>query len=140
MGRPGPKKGWADLGPEGIGLISAQQSLLISSGPDLAQTAGMGQNQSGPKTHGWPETVWPKKKNQQGPESQGGLELAAGGEKRERESWLQEKPGRKNLFCANFELPKKSPLSMKIAPIYRPGKRVILSSMGKTSQPLIRLE
>jgi hypothetical protein len=31
-------------------------------------------------------------------------------------------------------------LSMKIDPIYRAGQRVISSSMGKTSQPLIRLE
>jgi hypothetical protein len=50
------------------------------------------------------------------------------------------KPGRKSLFCANFELPFANRLSMKISPIYRAGKRVILSSMGKTSQPLIRLE
>jgi hypothetical protein len=39
--------------------------------------------------------------------AQGGLELAAGGEKKERESWLQEKQGKKSLFCANFEPPKK---------------------------------
>ena len=51
-----PNKGWADLGPSGIGPISAQQSLLFSSGPDLGQTAGMGQNQSGPQTHGWART------------------------------------------------------------------------------------
>jgi len=50
------------------------------------------------------------------------------------------KPGRKSLFCANFELPFANPLSMKIDPIYRAGKRVILSSIRKTSQPLIRLE
>ena len=50
------------------------------------------------------------------------------------------KPGRKNLFCANFELSFANRLSMKIDPIYRAGQRVISSSMGKTSQPLIRLE
>jgi hypothetical protein len=50
------------------------------------------------------------------------------------------KPGRKSLFCANFELPFANRLSMKIDPIYRAGQRVISSSMGKTSQPLIRLE
>ena len=33
-----------------------------------------------------------------------------------------------------------NPLTMKIPPIYRAGKRVILSSMGKNSQLLIRLE
>jgi hypothetical protein len=55
------------------------------------------------------------------------------------EGWLQE-TGQESLFCAHFELPVANRLSMKIAPIYRAGKRVILSSMGKTSQPLIRLE
>jgi hypothetical protein len=50
------------------------------------------------------------------------------------------KPGRKSLFCANFELSFANRLSMKIDPIYRAGQRVISSSMGKTSQPLIRLE
>jgi hypothetical protein len=55
------------------------------------------------------------------------------------EGWLQE-TGQESLFCANFELSFANPLSMKINPIYRAGKRVILSSMGKTSQPLIRLE
>ena len=43
-------------------------------------------------------------------------------------------------FSANFELDFLRPLSMKIAPIYRAGKRVILSLTGKNSQPLIRLE
>jgi hypothetical protein len=81
--------------------------------------------------------LWGRKKKSK---ARGGLELAAGGEKKERESCFQEKSGRKSLFCANFELSKKSLSSMKIAPIYRAGKRVILSSMGKTSQPLIRLE
>jgi hypothetical protein len=43
-------------------------------------------------------------------------------------------------FSANFELVFSSPLSMQFAPIYMDGKRVILSSTGKKSQPLIRLE
>jgi hypothetical protein len=43
-------------------------------------------------------------------------------------------------FSANFELVFSPPLSMKLAPIYRAGKRVILSSTGKKSQPLIWLE
>jgi len=42
-------------------------------------------------------------------------------------------------FSANFELDFFF-LSMKYAPIYRDTKRVILSSTGKKSQPLIRLE
>jgi hypothetical protein len=70
----------------------------------------------------------------------GGFELAAGGEKKERESWLQEKQGGKAYFVPILSSQKKNLLSMKISPIYRAGKRVILSSMGKTSQPLIRLE
>ena len=74
-----------------------------------------------------------------------GGEISGGGwrprrrEKKKSETWLQE-PGRKSLFCADFELPSTNRLTMKIAPIYRAGKRVILSSMRKTSQPLIRLE
>jgi len=62
-----------------------------------------------------------------------------GGEKKEREGWLQENRAGKAYFV-NFALPPANRLSMKIAPIYRAGKRVILSSMGKMSQPLIRLE
>jgi hypothetical protein len=58
----------------------------------------------------------------------------------EKKRLVAGKPGKKSLFCANFELTPLHRLSMKIAPIYRAGKRVILSSMGKTSQPLIRLE
>ena len=74
-----------------------------------------------------------------------GGEISGGGwkprrrEKREGRLFAG-KPGRKSLFCVNFELPVANRLSMKIDPIYRAGKRVILSSMGKTSQPLIRLE
>ena len=60
-------------------------------------------------------------------------------EQKKSENWLQE-PGRKSLFCADFGPFFLNPLTMKIAPIYRVGKRVILSSMGKNSQPLIRLE
>jgi len=43
-------------------------------------------------------------------------------------------------FSANFGLDFLLPFSMKLAPIYRAGKRVILSSTGKKYQPLIRLE
>jgi hypothetical protein len=43
-------------------------------------------------------------------------------------------------FSGNFELVSPPPLSMKIAHIYRAGKRAILSSMGKKYQPLIRPE
>jgi len=43
-------------------------------------------------------------------------------------------------FSANFELVFFLSLSMKIAPIYRAGKRAILSSMGKKYHPLIRPE
>ena len=43
-------------------------------------------------------------------------------------------------FSAKFELDFFLLLRMKSAPIYRGGKRVILSSPGKKSQPLIRLE
>jgi hypothetical protein len=74
-----------------------------------------------------------------------GGEISGGGwrprrrEKRKRRL-VAGKPGRKSLFCANFELPLANRLSIKIAPIYRAGKRVILSSMEKMSQPLIRLE
>jgi hypothetical protein len=60
--------------------------------------------------------------------------------KKGREGCLQENRVGKSLFCANFELSFANPLSMKIDPIYRAGQRVISSSMGKTSQPLIRLE
>jgi hypothetical protein len=71
--------------------------------------------------------------------SVGGLDY--GGEKKKKEGRLfVGKPGRKSLFCANFELSFANRLSMKIDPIYRAGQRVISSSMGKTSQPLIRLE
>jgi hypothetical protein len=80
--------------------------------------------------------LWGRKKSK----AQGGLELAAGGEKRGKRRLVAGKPGRKSLFCAKFELPPSNRLSMKINHIYRAGKRVILSSMGKTSQPLIRLE
>jgi len=70
--------------------------------------------------------------------------VASGGpgrEKKKRKGRLfSGKPGRKSLFCANFELSFSNRLSMKIDPIYRAGQRVISSSMGKTSQPLIRLE
>jgi hypothetical protein len=62
------------------------------------------------------------------------------GEEAGKRKLVAGKPGWKSLFCANFELPVANPLSMKIDPIYRAGKRVISSSMGKTSQPLIRLE
>jgi hypothetical protein len=47
--------------------------------------------------------------------------------------------GRKGWFFANFAFDFLL-LSMKSAPIYRDGKRVILSSPRKKSQPLIRLE
>jgi len=60
--------------------------------------------------------------------------------KKEREGCLQEKPGRKAYFVPTLSSPFSNPLSMKIDPIYRAGQRVISSSMGKTSQPLIRLE
>jgi hypothetical protein len=43
-------------------------------------------------------------------------------------------------FSANFELVFLLLISMQMAPIYRDGKRVILYSTGKKSQPLIRLE
>ena len=43
-------------------------------------------------------------------------------------------------FSAKFELDFFLLLRIKSAPIYRGGKRVILSSLGKKSQPLIRLE
>jgi hypothetical protein len=63
-----------------------------------------------------------------------------GGEKKKEGRLFSGKPGRKSLFYANFELSFSNRLSMKIDPIYRAGQRVISSSMGKTSQPLIRLE
>jgi hypothetical protein len=50
------------------------------------------------------------------------------------------KMGAEGWFSANFELVFLLSLSMKIAPIYRAGKRAILSSMGETYQPLIRPE
>jgi hypothetical protein len=50
------------------------------------------------------------------------------------------KMGIKGWFSANFELVFPLLLSMKLAPIYRAGKRVILSSMGEKYQPLIRPE
>jgi hypothetical protein len=50
------------------------------------------------------------------------------------------KMGAEGWFSANFELVFLLPLSMKIAPIYRAGKRAILSSMGEIYQPLIRPE
>ena len=50
------------------------------------------------------------------------------------------KMGAEGWFSANFELVFLLPLSMKIAPIYRAGKRAILSSMGEKYQPLIRPE
>ena len=62
------------------------------------------------------------------------------GEEAGKRKLVAGKPGWKSLFCANFELPLPHHLSMKIDPIYRAGQRVISSSMGKTSQPLIRLE
>ena len=62
------------------------------------------------------------------------------GEKKEREGWLQENRAGKAYFVPILSSIPPNRLSMKIAPIYRVGKRVILSSMGKTSQPLIRLE
>jgi hypothetical protein len=49
------------------------------------------------------------------------------------------KPGRKAYFVPTLSSLFANPLSMKIDPIYRAGQRVISSSMGKTSQPLIRL-
>ena len=63
-----------------------------------------------------------------------------GGEEKEREGWLQENRAGKTDFLSNFELRFLLPPSMKLAPIYRDGKRVILCSTGKKSQPLIRLE
>jgi hypothetical protein len=63
-----------------------------------------------------------------------------GGEKKEREGWLQENRAGEADFFANFELSFSLPQSMKFAPIYRDTKRVILSSMWKNSQPLIQLE
>jgi hypothetical protein len=84
--------------------------------------------------------LWGREKNKIKSPRGGGFELAAGGEKKERESWLQEKQGGKAYFVPILSSQKKNLLSMKISPIYRAGKRVILSSMGKTSQPLIRLE
>jgi hypothetical protein len=50
------------------------------------------------------------------------------------------KMGAEGWFSANFELVFLLPLSMTIAPIYRAGKRAILSSMGEKYQPLIRPE
>ena len=68
-------------------------------------------------------------------------ELDYGGEKKkEREGCLQEKPGKKAYFVPTLSSSLANLLSMKIDPIYRAGQRVISSSMGKTSQPLIRLE
>jgi hypothetical protein len=60
--------------------------------------------------------------------------------KKEREGCLQENRAGKAYFVPTFELSFANRLSMKIDPIYRAGQRVISSSMGKTSQPLIRLE
>jgi hypothetical protein len=45
------------------------------------------------------------------------------------------KMGAEGWFSANFELVFFLSLSMKIAPIYRAGKRAILSSMGKNISP-----
>jgi len=71
--------------------------------------------------------------------SVGGLDY--GGEKKKKEGRLfARKPGRKAYFVPTLSSPFANPLSMKIDPIYRAGQRVISSSMGKTSQPLIRLE
>jgi hypothetical protein len=50
------------------------------------------------------------------------------------------KMGAEGWFSANFELVFLLSLSIKIAPIYRVGKRAILSSMGEKYQPLIRPE
>ena len=75
-----------------------------------------------------------------GGEVSGGVWRPRWREKKREGRLFSGKPGRKSLFCANFELSFANPLSMKIDPIYRAGQRVISSSMGKTSQPLIRLE
>ena len=64
----------------------------------------------------------------------------AEGEEAGKRKMFAGKTRRKSLFCANFELRLSNRLTMKILSIYRAGKRVILSSMGKKSQPLIRLE
>jgi hypothetical protein len=45
------------------------------------------------------------------------------------------KMGAEGWFSANFELVFLLSLSMKIAPIYRAGKRAILSSMGENISP-----
>jgi hypothetical protein len=63
-----------------------------------------------------------------------------GGERKQKkwlfaEKWIQKAGFRPTLSSIVFSF-----LSMKFAPIYRDTKRVILSSTGKKSQPLIRLE
>ena len=63
---------------------------------------------------------------------------AAGRGRKEKKSAAGK--GRKAGFLAYFGPDFLLLLSMKLAPIYRAGKRVILSSTGKKSQPLIRLE
>lgn len=63
---------------------------------------------------------------------------AAGRGKKRRKSAAGK--GRKAGFLAYFGPDLLLPQSTKLAPIYRDGKRVILSSTGKKSQPLIRLE
>jgi hypothetical protein len=68
------------------------------------------------------------------------LEAPVERKKKEREGCLQENRAGKAYFVPTFELSFANRLSMKIDPIYRAGQRVISSSMGKTSQPLIHLE
>jgi hypothetical protein len=61
-------------------------------------------------------------------------------EKKRKGRLFAGKPGRKAYFVPTLSSSFANRLSMKIDPIYRAGQRVISSSMGKTSQPLIRLE
>jgi len=57
---------WAGPSPKGLGRSRPNKVFYFLSGPDLAQTAGMGQNQSGPQTQGWARTsLAQRRKNQQ---------------------------------------------------------------------------
>ena len=55
--------------------------------------------------------------------------------KRKEKAGCRKTGQEKLIFFANFELNFPLPLSMKLAPIYRAGKRVILSSTGKSLSP-----
>jgi len=57
------KRGGPISAHQGFGPISTQQSLIFPSGPGLAQTAGLGQSQFGPRTHQkWARTSLPQRK------------------------------------------------------------------------------